>query len=189
MAARVAAGMLTMCVIAGGTVTGQTTHSATPAQRLLKLLSDRKMVHVAAADPRETGRYVAAALIGGNQLLVVSARYAQPALLNERLYRGDHEGAYVELNAASIREGKLFVQDLGEPGLRPSRTEDGPFDIVYESGGKGTAFNGDWKAQGLSKENYRSAFVAADEKYAHALDALLRSLAEPDAVRATGARP
>lgn len=97
------------------------------------------MAHIAAADPGEAGRYVAAALIGGNQLLVVSVRYAQPALLNERLYRGDHEGAYVELNAASVRDGKLFVQDLGEPG--------------------------------------------------HALDALLRSLADVAAAKGTGANP
>ena len=52
-----------MWLIAGGTATGQTMHSATPAQRLMKLLSDRKMAHVAVADPREPGRYVAAALI------------------------------------------------------------------------------------------------------------------------------
>jgi hypothetical protein len=181
--------MMAMSLVAGATASGQTLRSTTPAERLMKLLSDRKMAHVAAADPREKGRYVAAALIGGSQLLVVSARYAQPALLNERLYRGDHEGAYVELNAASVRDGKLFVQDLGEPGLRPTRSEDGPFDIVYESGGKGTAFNGDWKAQGLSKDDYRSAFAAADEKYAHALDALLRSLAEADTGSATGAKP
>jgi hypothetical protein len=132
---------------------------------------------------------VAAAVIGGSQLLVVSARYAQPALLNERLYRADHEGAYVELNAASVRDGKLFVQDLGEPGLRPTRSEEGPFDIVYESGGKGTAFDGNWKGQGLSKEGYRSAFAAADEKYAHALDALLGSLAHSDTSSGIDAKP
>lgn len=187
MAARIAAGILMTWLIAGGTITAQEVHSVTPAQQLMKLLSERKMAHIAAADPGEAGRYVAAALIGGNQLLVVSARYAQPALLNERLYRGDHEGAYVELNAASVRDGKLFVQDLGEPGLRPIRAEDGPFDIVYESGGKGTAFNGDWKAQGLSKDDYRKAFAAADEKYAHALHALLRSLADASAAKGTGA--
>ena len=54
---------------------------------------------------------------------------------------------------------------------------------------EGTAFNGDCKAQGLSKDDYRSAFAAADEKYAHALDALLRSLAEADTGSATGAKP
>ena len=85
--------------------------------------------------------------------------------------------------------GRFFGQDLGEPGLRPTRPEDGPFDIVYESGGKGRAFNGDWKAQGLSKDDYRRAFAATDETYAHALDTLLRSLAESEGASGAGAQP
>jgi hypothetical protein len=165
-----------LTVVAVGSAGAQTARSAAPAQRLIAELQNRKMQHLAAADRQEEGRYVAAALLGGNQLLVVSARYSQPALFNERLYSGDHQGAYVELNAASIRDGKLFVQDLGDPGLRPTRTSDLPFDIVYESGGKGTAFNGDWKSQGLSKQQYLDVFTSVDDKYAHALDALLSAL-------------
>lgn len=169
-----------LSTLVAGTAAAQSARSSPPAERLTQLLKDRKMAHAAAADPGESGRYVAAALIGGNQLLLVSARYAQPALLNERLYRGDHEGAYVELNAASVRESKLFVQDLGEPGLSPTRSQAGAFDIVYESGGKGTAFDGNWKAQGLSKGDYRAAFDVADGKYTHALETLLQSLAPGD---------
>jgi hypothetical protein len=163
-------------VVAVGPVIAQTARSAAPAQQLIDELRNRKMQHLAAADPQEEGRYVAAALLGGDQLLVVSARYSQPVLFSERLYRGDHQGAYVELNAASVRDGKLFVQDLGDPGLRPTRTSDLPFDIAYESGGKGTAFNGDWKAQGLSKQQYLEVFASVDDKYAHAVDALLSAL-------------
>src|SRR5688500_17563359 len=97
-------------VVAVGPVIAQTPRSAAPAQQLIEELRNRKMQHLAATDPQEEGRYVAAALLGGHQLLVVSARYSQPALFNERLYSGDHQGAYVELNAASVRDGKLFVQ-------------------------------------------------------------------------------
>ena len=166
-----------LTVLAAGSASGQTARSTAPAEQLIEQMRSRKMQHLAAADPHEKGRYVAASLLGGNQLLVVSARYAQPALFDERLFRGDHEGAYVELNAASIKDGKLFVQDLGEPGIHPTRSEDAPFDIVYESGGKGTAFHGDWKAQGLSRQEYQDAFTSLDDKYAHALDALLSALA------------
>lgn len=165
-----------LTVVAAGSARGQTPRSTQPAQQLIEQLRNRKMQHLAAADPQEKGRFVAATLLGGNQLLVVSARYSQPALFNERLFRSDHQGAYVELNAASVRDGKLFVQDLGEPGIHPTRTGDVPFDIVYESGGRGTAFNGDWKAQGLSKQEYQDVFTSVDDKYAHALDALLSAL-------------
>ena len=165
-----------LTVVAAGTASGQVARSTAPAQQLIEELHNRKLQHLAAADPREEGRYVAATLLGGNQLLVVSARYLQPALFNERLFRSDHQGAYVELNAASVRDGKLFVQDLGEPGIHSTRTGDLAFDIVYESGGKGTVFNGDWKAQGLSKQEYQDAFASLDDKYAQALAALLSAL-------------
>jgi hypothetical protein len=177
MTARYAWVATLLTVVAAGPASGQTARSTAPAQQLVEELRNRKMQHLAAPDPQEQGRYVAATLLGGDQLLVVSARYSQPALFNERLFRSDHQGAYVELNAASVRDGKLFVQDLGEPGIHPTRTGDVPFDIVYESGGKGTAFNGNWKAQGLSKQEYQDAFTSVDHKYAHALDALLSALA------------
>jgi hypothetical protein len=92
MTFRIAMAVMMLSTLVAGTATAQSARSATPVERLTQLRKDRKMAHAAAADPGERGRYVAAALIGGNQLLLVSARYAQPVLLNERLYRGDHEG-------------------------------------------------------------------------------------------------
>jgi hypothetical protein len=165
---------LTMAVVSG--VPGQTSLSTAPAEKLARLLQERKMQHIAAVDPSEEGRYVSAMLVGDSQLFLVSARYPQPSLLDERLKRGDHEGAYAELNSASIREGRFFVQDLGEPGLRASRMADRAFDIVYVSETKRTAFDGDWMAQRLSQESYSSAFQDADKQYARALEALLAAL-------------
>ena len=155
---------------------GQASLSAKPAETLVRLLQERKMQHVAAADPGEEGRYVAAMLAGDAQLFLVSARYAQPVLLNERLLRGDYVGAYTQLNSASVRKGKLFIQDLGKPGLHVSREPDKPFDVVYVSGTTRTAFDGDWKAQHLSEARYQSAFADADKQYARALDALVTVL-------------
>ena len=101
--------------------------------------------------------------------------------MNERLYKGDHQGAYVELNAAAERDGRLFVQDLGQPGLQATREGDAPFDIVYESMSKRTAFDGNWKAQKLSREDYQRAYDAADARYARALETLLAAVAAPPA--------
>ncbi|MEO6009004.1 MAG: hypothetical protein ABIU38_13200 [Vicinamibacteraceae bacterium] len=168
----------------GATVAAESSRSAPPAGRLQQALQERRMHYVAARAPGEEGRYLAAMLVGEGQLLVVSARYAQPALMNERLYRGDHEGVYRELNAAGERDGRLFVQDLGLPGLHATRKDGEPFDMIYEAVVKGTAFNGDWKAQKLSKDDYRDTYDAADVRYARALEALLVSLEDSTATTA-----
>lgn len=176
-AKRVSVVAILLSAVVSGVANGQGRQSADPAERVLKMLRERKLQQFAAKDPAEAGRYVAATIIGDTNLLLVSARYAQPVLLNERLYRGDHQGAYAELNAASIRDGKLFVQDLGEPGLRAIRPAEGAFDIVYRSGGKGTLFDGNWKAQGVSKQDYLRAYEEADSRYTHALGVLLSAMA------------
>jgi hypothetical protein len=154
----------------------QTSRSAGPAERLAAALQERQMQHVAAADSSDPGRYVAAMVIGGGGLLVVSGRYAEPALMNERLYKSDHAGVYLALNAASDRKDRLFVQDLGAPGLHAARRPDEAFDIVYESVTQRTAFDGDWKSQKLSRDDYRRAFERLDERYAHAVEVLLTGL-------------
>jgi hypothetical protein len=107
--------------------------------------------------------------------------HSQPSSLNERIRLADHEGTYFELNGAGLRDGKLFVQDLGAPGLHGRRTDDGTFDIVYESGATRTLFNGDWTGQGLSRDDYLAAFERADHRYALALGALLEALTEATA--------
>lgn len=155
--------------------------SAGPAQRLVQTLQQKQLAHAAAKDPSEPGRYVAAMRVGDGLLLVVSAHYAQPALLNERLYRGDYEGVYRELNAAGDRAGKFFVQDLGEPGLALRRKDGEPYDVVYEAVVKRTAFDGDWKAEKLSRDDYQAACDAADHRYAEVLQALVAALEAPAA--------
>jgi hypothetical protein len=173
--------MLTLVALATGpwTAGAESSRSTDPARALLRTLQEKRLTHAAAQDPSEPGRYIAVMRIGDGQLLVVSARYAQPALMNERLYRGDYEGVYRELNAAGDRDGKLFVQDLGEPGLSLRRQDGEPYDVVYDAVVKRTAFDGDWKAQKLSKDDYRAACDSADERYAKALAALVASLASP----------
>ena len=159
-----------------GVAPAQTSASAASAQKLTRLLQDRKLHHFAASDPAEKGRYVAVMLVGDSMLFVVGARYAQPVLLDQRLSRGDHEGVYMELNSASEKDGRLFVQDLGAPGLHSTRDGDKPFDIVYGAGDRRTVFDGDWAAQKLSQETYTSAFDEADKLYARALDLLVAAI-------------
>jgi hypothetical protein len=70
---------------------------------------------------------------------------------------------------------KVFVEDLGANGLSAKRNANEPFDSV-ESGGKRTAFDGDWDKQKLSEEEYMRTFSAADARYSQMLTALLAQL-------------
>ena len=69
----------------------------------------------------------------------------------------------------------LAVEDPGADGLKAKRENNMAFDQA-EMAGKRTMFDGDWKAQKLSEQDYTKAFAAADERYAQILAALLAQL-------------
>jgi len=115
---------------------------------------------------------VAALYFPGSQLLVVSARYAVPVLLNEQLAKKNYKEIYIDLNSASVAGSKAFVVDLLTDGLKAKRAEGQAYD-TYESPKRRVAFDGDWKAQKLTEEEYMAAFAEADEAYARMLTALI----------------
>ena len=82
---------------------------------------------------------------------------------------------YLDLNGASVPETRVFVEDFGANGLALQRSENQPSDS-YETAGKRTAFNSDWRAQKLSEEEYKKAFAMADARYSQMLTALLDAL-------------
>ena len=145
------------------------------AKQLTAALDAAKLDSVAAKDPDQPDRYVAALYFPGAQLLVVSARYAAPALLDDRLAKKDHREIYMDLQGASIAETKVFIEDRGADGLKSTRS-DGQVVDAHEGDGKRTAFDGDWKAQKLSEDSYLKAFSAADEQYSRMLTALIAGL-------------
>jgi hypothetical protein len=69
----------------------------------------------------------------------------------------------------------MFIEDSGADGLKAKREANQPFDQV-EISGKRTMFDGEWKAQKLSEQDYMKAFTTADERYAQILAALLAQL-------------
>jgi len=149
--------------------------SAALAKQLAAALDAAKLDSIAAKDPSGTDTYVGALYFPGVQLLVVAARYTVPALLNEKLDKKAYRDVYIDLNSASVPESKVFITDLGCDGLRAERAENQPFD-TYEAAGKPTVFDGDWKKQKLSKEEYMKVFGNADEQYSRLLGALLAQL-------------
>jgi hypothetical protein len=153
----------------------QDSKSAALAKQLAAALDAAKMDSIAAADPAQPGTYVAALYFANTQFLVVSAKYAVPQLLNDRLTKKEYRDVYIDLNSASMPESKVFIEDLAVDGLKAKRDENQPYD-TYEVGGKRTSFDSDWKKQKLSEQDYMKTFSTADEQYSHILTTLLSQL-------------
>ena len=144
------------------------------AKQVAAALDAAKLDSLAAKDPSTPGTYVAALYFPGAQLLVISAKYAVPVLLDQKLAKKEYRDIYLDLNGASVPDTKVFVEDFGADGLK-QRSENQPADS-YEAAGKRTAFNSDWRAQKLSEEEYKKAFAMADARYSQMLTALLDAL-------------
>lgn len=167
------AGFLAMSLTA--TVLAQEPKSAALAKQLAAALDAAKLDSVATKDPSAPDVFIGALYFPGVQLLVVSAKYTAPSLLTEKLAKKEYRDVYIDLNSASVPESKIFVSDLGSDGLKAERGDNQPYD-TYEAGGKPMAFDGEWKKQKLSKDEYMKAFAAADERYGQLLAALLAEL-------------
>jgi len=153
----------------------QESKSAAAAKQLAAALDAAKLDSIAAKDPSAPDVFIGALYFPGVQLLVVSAKYTVPALLSEKLGNKQYKDVYIDLNSASVPDSKVFIEDLGADGLKADRAENQPYD-TYEVAGKRTAFDGDYKKQKLSKEEYQKLFGAADERYSAMLQALLAQL-------------
>ena len=150
--------------------------SLAPAARLAMLLDVHALDAFAAADPETPGRYAAVLYFPRIQMLTVAGTYAAPALLDALLAKGDYRQVYLDLSTAAAREGRLFVEDFGAPGIRPSRQDDMPFDRVWRDTTRQVTYDGEWVPQKLSEAAYRDRFAADDADYAHVLQVLIDGL-------------
>jgi hypothetical protein len=153
----------------------QESKSGPLARQLTAALDAAKLDSIAAKDPAAPDTYVAALYFAGSPLLVVSAKYTVPQLLDTRLGKREFRDLYIDLSSASVPETKVFIQDAGGDGMRSKREDNQAFDS-YEIGGKPMLFDGDFKRQKLSEQDYLKAFTAADDRYAAMLAALLTQL-------------
>lgn len=156
-------------------VLAQESKSAPLARQLSAALDQAKIDSVAVREVGRPDTFVAALYIPGVQLLIVSARYPAPQLIDPKLAQKNYKDVYIDLNSASVPEGRVFIEDLGADGLKFKRDENQPFDS-YEDSGKRTAFDGDWKKQKLTEDDYRKTFSTADDRYAQLLTALIAQL-------------
>lgn len=154
----------------------QESRSATVASELTRLLDQAKLDSIAAKHA-VAGQYVSALYIAGSQLLVVSARYSQPARMDYLLNEKKYQEIYQDLNSASEQQSKVFVMDLGANGLR-FKLEKNELDTADVSG-KSVVFDGDWGKAKISEAEYRKTFEATDAQYTQMLQALVAALKKP----------
>jgi hypothetical protein len=153
----------------------QTSKSAAAAKELAAAMDSAKLDSIAAPDPSQPGTFVAALYFPGSQLLVVTARYSAPQLLDKKLEGKEYRDVYIDLNSASVPDTKVFISDLGADGLKPKREENQPFDTA-ELGGKTYSFDGEWKRAKLTEDEYMKQYQRAEQEYENMLQALLGQL-------------
>jgi hypothetical protein len=157
--------------------------SATTAETLVTEMMTRHLDAIAAEDSTEPGRFVAALLIPGGQLLTVSAEHPWATLLRQKIASGAYRDVYLDLQGTPTPKGKFFVQDTGADGIRDGHN--GAVDVVYEDGTRQTLFDRTLAKQ-LPGTAYDSALADADRRYNQALTALVTAIqAMPDAPAAT----
>jgi hypothetical protein len=143
------------------------------AKQLVTLMTERGLETVAAGDPDSPDRFVAAMAFPGVQLLVVAARYPAPAVVQGQLAAKQFADVYAELQAAPIKESKLFFQDIGCDGIGGTGEN---VDVMYEHGKDQTLLDGDWKKARLSKTAYDEKVSTADRQYSRLLEILIAGL-------------
>ena len=150
----------------------QDSKSAAGAKELGQVLAAKKLDAIAVRDPDDAETFIAA-LAFPTQLIVISAKYAAPPLLNEKLARGEYRDVYIDLNSASVPESRMIVTDLGVDGLKAKKAKrDDPFDM-RDAAGQPFAFDGNWREDKMSEADYMKIFAETDDRYTEMVAALL----------------
>jgi hypothetical protein len=154
-------------------VLAQPARSAGPAGELAQLLAGRKIDSFAARVPGTDDEFTAVLALPG-QMIVVWAKFSAPAVLNEKILRGEYRDAYIDLNSASDPESRNMITDIGADGLgRGERNQ--PADS-HDVGARSMRYDGNWRAQKMSEDDYMKAYAESDAAYTRALTALVAAL-------------
>ena len=111
--------LLGPCALVTLSLGAQDSLSASAAHDLSELLTARKLDAVATRDPAESDRFIAALFFPKSQLLVITARYTVPSLLEEKLAKRQYRDIYGDLHGASLQESKVSFRTLGPTAYTP----------------------------------------------------------------------
>ena len=179
--------MMTL-MLAGAITAADHSRSAAPAEQLTLLRETLGVDAFAAENPNVPGRFIAA-LFFPTQLLVISAPYSAPTLLRERIAAREYRQVYTDLSTAGGRTDRIFVQDMGVPGLSATRKAGEPFDMTWRDVTNGIHYDGDPAAQKLSQPAYRTRFESDDAAYAELLEILIAAITSTAGAAAELAQP
>jgi hypothetical protein len=164
-----------LSVLFATSAAAQEPKSAAPAKELAQLLAAKKLESIAARMPDSREEFVGALAFPG-QLMVVWAKTTAPSVVNEKLIKKEYREVYIDLNSASVVESRHFVTDLGPDGLRAKPEQrQGPSDS-HDLGAKSMRFDGSWREDKMSEEDYMKAHADADAAYAKAVQALIEEI-------------
>ena len=163
---------LAVWMLASAPVGSQST-SVSAVGELASLLNAGRLDSVAARIPDTDDMFVAALYVPGQQLILVSGRYAAPTLLREKILSKRFRDAYQDLYGASDPATRWVVEDLRADGLRLVRAKDQPSDVYTGAGAEPMFFDGEWKRRKLSESAYKDAFQQADASYARMIGVLV----------------
>lgn len=166
LAALVALGLLVTAPAAVAQPEGRT---QALAKELSDLLTTQKLDAIATRLTEDT--FAAALFFPGVQTLVVSAKYAAPPLLVEKIINRQYRDVYMDLAAASVPESKVMYEDSQCDGLK--RDGDGRFDIVTRGNGAAFILDGDHKKKKISEEEYGRTYSEFESEYEKILIALI----------------
>lgn len=176
---------LAVTIVAGVPLRAQApsgaTESAAKAKELAALLQAKKLESYATRDAMQPGRYVAAIVVPGVQLLVVSASYSRANDIEYSLYNKKFQDAYLDLKSGALSTDRFFVDDAMCDGLVAVPGRNPLHDSVSMDGAK-IVFDGDFvdpkkkNSKKVPEDVYRKNFATADMRYARALDLLITEL-------------
>lgn len=128
---------------------------------------------IAAADPTDDDRFVAAMLIPQVQLLVVASDYKVPVLLRERLLTGKYQDAYMDLSTATDEATRLTIEDIQADGLAFKPAKGVAAGDLVVRGGDEVRFDGQWRKRRMKEDEYKAAFEQARQDYVRIVGLLL----------------
>ena len=175
-----AAGIAVALAVSMGAVNvaARQTQSPALAKELVAELAKKKIDCVLAKNPAVAGEYIAALNVSGLQLLVVSAKFVDPAGMEFRMFSSDCMGGYADLNAAVTATDRVVINDLGADGLVAMPKKDAPRDGVSH-GGKETKLDGNsnaLKAAKITAEDFQRTFNETEATYSGYLKLLIERL-------------
>ncbi len=174
---RLAGAMAALALGATPLIAADTAPSTSLASQLAGVMGERKLQAIAAQDPSDPERYVAALFFPGVQLLVVAGKPTAPDALRADLDAAQYANVYSALHGAVVPDSKLFVQDLNADGLRAHEKD--AVDIVYDRVVNQLIFDGAPRKRRLTDEQYDTQFSSADAQYSRLLAVLIAALKIP----------